>query len=1034
MEIGKELKKGGMMRKAKVVLILVLFFSSVFTAGAQISSRETGSLKGVVTDTDGAPIPGVTLTLESPAMMGKATDVSRQDGAFRFILLPPGSYVILAELKGFQSVRQENIDIRLGLTVTLTIKMPVATISEELTVVGQAPVVDVKASTTEVLLKSDMLQNLPIGRNIESIIQLTPGTVDFSNVKGGTAGGNTYDIDGLNANDPCQQQPAIPINFNLMDEVEVVTGGMPAEIGTTSGGFVNVITKSGGNKFSGLVQFYYTDKNLTGSVLPQEQLTALGLGKPTAPVFDYDINGNFGGPILKDKLWFYASGRYARNQYTTSFIPYTDPFGHYYGNDFNQTAHNTTAFLKLTYQLSKSLKFSLMGNISKDYDNINWTSWNIGMDFGQKDDPWANYAVTGAMNWIIDPNTFLEFRAGYADVDATIPLTRPELSDVTYNYDYYTGRYYGTGGRGANEWTGRPSTQVSAHLTRFLDNFLGGDHEVKAGVEVQTGADAWAIWKNNPLDVFWWNGSPYYWTAMYGDYIRDWYGDGMIGMELFGPDKNGYKAEGKFIKLGFYLQDSFTIKNRLTINFGLRYDRANGWLPAIHHSQAGGWAYDLGQAVIYPVIGFNPYAAFDMTGADNIINWNIVTPRIGLTYDLFGDGKTAVKIHYGMYGDNIWASIFERIHPLRWNTYYFNWWDDNGNGTPDSPLDGDRYELWWTWGNPVSMLRENWLTGVAKNIKAPFDHQVIAGIDHELFKNFKVGLNYIYKVKKNIIDDVLFDLDSGQTWYNPNTSPGNKYWIPFTTTVPAVGSNFPAQTVTMYFMSKDAPANWILQVANVPEAFRKYSGLEFTFEKRMADGWQLGGSINYSKTWGNIGGTYGDIHATTTIANNANWFVNWGGRTTEDRPIVLKLFGSFDIPFGFLVSFYYQGASGTPWARGVTVQAPTAWAEANNVVQDSYYVPLEISGTRRYYTWHNVDFRIEKEFKFGEAGKLGVFADVFNLLGQTYINVNEDPGGTWVPDDNNSSTGTYIIDGTFKQVTSVSQLTRTFRLSVRYSF
>jgi len=571
-------------------------------------------------------------------------------------------------------------------------------------------------------------------------------------------------------------------------------------------------------------------------------------------------------------------------------------------------------------------------------------------------------------------------------------------------------------------------------LTRFLDNFLGGDHEVKAGVEVQTGADAWAIWKNNPLDVFWWNGSPYYWTAMYGDYIRDWYGDGLIGMELFGPDKNGYKAEGKFIKLGFYLQDSFTIKNRLTINFGLRYDHANGWLPAIHHSQAGGWAYDLGQAVIYPVIGFNPYAAFDMTGADNIINWNIVTPRIGLTYDLFGDGKTAVKVHYGMYGDNIWASIFERIHPLRWNTYYFNWWDDNGNGTPDSPLDGDRYELWWTWGNPISMLRENWITGVAKNIKAPFDHQVIAGIDHELFKNFKVGLNYIYKVKKNIIDDVLFDLDSGQTWYNPNTSPGNKYWVPFTTTVPAVGSNFPAQTVTMYFMSKDAPANWILQVANVPEAFRKYSGLEFTFEKRMADGWQLGGSINYSKTWGNIGGTYGDIHATTTIANNANWFVNWGGRTTEDRPIVLKLFGSFDIPFGFLVSFYYQGASGTPWARGVTVQAPTAWADANNVVQDSYYVPLEISGTRRYYTWHNVDFRIEKEFKFGEAGKLGVFADIFNLLGQTYINVNEDPGGTWVPDDNNSSTGTYIIDGTFKQVTSVSQLTRTFRLSVRYSF
>ena len=313
------------MRKMKIVLVLVLFFSSVFTAGAQISSRETGSLKGVIMDSDGVPIPGVSLTLESPAMMGKATDVSRDDGAFRFVLLPPGNYVILAELKGFQSVRQENIEIRLGLTVTLTIKMPVATLQEEMTVVGQAPVVDVKASSTEVLLKAEMLQNLPIGRNLQSIIELTPGTVDSDNVKGGTAGGNTYQIDGLNANDPTQQQLAIPVNFNLMDEVEVITGGMPAEIGTTSGGFVNVITKSGGNRFSGLAQFYYTDKNMTGSVLPQEQLTALGLGKPNAPIYAWDTSVSVGGPIMKDKLWFYVDGRYGRNSYTTSFIPYTDP-------------------------------------------------------------------------------------------------------------------------------------------------------------------------------------------------------------------------------------------------------------------------------------------------------------------------------------------------------------------------------------------------------------------------------------------------------------------------------------------------------------------------------------------------------------------------------------------------------------------------------------------------------------------------------------------------------------------------------------
>lgn len=608
------------------------------------------------------------------------------------------------------------------------------------------------------------------------------------------------------------------------------------------------------------------------------------------------------------------------------------------------------------------------------------------------------------------------------------------MTDVTYNYDYYSGRYFGTGYRGANEWTGRPSSQLSLHLTRYQDNILGGDHEFKAGVELQTGADSWAIWKNNPLEMFWYDGSPYYWTSVYGDWIRPYYGDGYIGMDLFGPDEHGYQADANFMKLGFYLQDSFTINNRLTINLGVRYDHANGWLPDIHHSKAGGWAYELGEFAITPYIGFNPYAEFDMEGVDDIINWNIITPRIGVTYDLFGDGKTALKLHYGMYGDNIWASLFERIHPLRWNTYYFNWWDENGNGLPDSPYAGDYYEMNWSWGNPISMLRENWLTGVATDIKAPYDHQFVAGIDHELFKNFKIGLNYIYKNKKNIIDDVLYDLETGEYWYNPDSEAGSKYWVPFTTTVPAVGTAYPAQTVTMYFLSNDAPATF-LQVANLKEAYRKYSGLEFTFEKRMANGWQLGGSVNYAKSWGNMNGAYGDIHATTGAGNDANWFVNAEGRTADDRPIVLKLFGSFNVPFGFLVSFYYQGYSGAPWARSVEVQAPQAWAEANNVNFDqTYTVSLEENGARRYYTRHNVDFRIEKEFRFGDTSRLGIFADVFNLLGQTFVNINQNPGGTWSPTDNNSSIGSYVLSGTYKKVTSYTQLTRTVRLSVRFGF
>ncbi|HOW86336.1 MAG TPA: carboxypeptidase regulatory-like domain-containing protein [Candidatus Aminicenantes bacterium] len=1025
------------MKSLKAVTAVLLFFSLALLATAQISSRETGSIRGIVTDKDKAPIPGVSITLTSPALMGKATDVTRQDGAFRFVLLPPGEYTLVAELKGFQTIRQEKIDVRLGLTVTLNFALPDTRLEEEVTVVGAAPAVDVKASKTEIIMKADLLQNLPIGRNLASIIALTPGTVDSTNVKGSTAGGNTYQIDGLNANDPCQQQLNIPIEFNLMEEVEIMTGGMPAEVGTTSGGFINVITKSGGNRFSGVVQGFYTDKHMTRSVLPLDQLSALGLAKPNAPVYDWQGILGLGGPILKDRLWFYASARYARNKYGTAFVPFTDPYGTFY-DTYDQKNWNWATFLKLTFQLSKSIRFALMGNVQKAFDNAGANGglgWNIPFEVSQKDDPWANYALTGAMNWLIDKNTILELRGGYTNVDATILLTRPELTDTYYNYDYYTGEYFGTGYRGVNEWTGRPSWQASAHVIRFLDNVLGGDHEAKAGIEIQGGADSWAIWKNQPVEMYWYDGSPYYYDQVYG---TNYWGDSFIGVNMYTPEKKGYMAQGNFLRVGGYIQDSFTIKKRLTINFGARYDNVRGWLPDIHHDQTGGIAFALGETYIAPYLdGFNPYAEFDMEGVKNIIKWDIITPRIGLTYDLFGNGKTALKLHYGMYSDNIWVSIFERIHPLRWNTYYFAWWDDNGDRLPSAPGEGgDQYEMYWSWGNPGGMLRENWITGVAPGIKSPYDNQFSAGIDHELFKSFRVGLSYIYKYKKNIIDDVLYDLDTGRYWYNPATSPGDGYWVPFTTTVPAVGTTFPATTVTMYFQSNDSPGNWIERVANVPEAFRKYSGVELTFEKRRANGWQLGGSLNLSKTWGNIQGGYGDIHATTSVGDNANWFVNSGGRTSEDRPVVIKLFGSFDIPLGILASFNYQYASGTPWARTVTVVPPEDWAAANNVIVSGgeQTVSLEINGARRYYGWQNLDIRLEKSFTLKHYGTIAFFADVFNVLGNHYYNLYQDPAGTWQPTDNNVSTGTYTISGTYKKIYSISQLTRRIRLSFRYSF
>jgi len=343
----------------------------------------------------------------------------------------------------------------------------------------------------------------------------------------------------------------------------------------------------------------------------------------------------------------------------------------------------------------------------------------------------------------------------------------------------------------------------------------------------------------------------------------------------------------------------------------------------------------------------------------------------------------------------------------------------------------DSYKGVWST-SPLVKLRDYWSRLVDKNLKATFDDQITFGIDHELFTNFKVSVSYMYKQKKNIIDDALFDFTTNSFFYKPDSG----YWVPFTTTIPKA-DQYAAQTLTMYFMKSSAP-QLLNMLTNIPDAYRKYSGVDIVFDKRYSHGWQLGGSVTISKTWGNIAGDYGNIWGYALPGNNANWYVNNDGKLPgEDRPLVVKLYGTFDVPFGVLLSFYYNFYSGTPWQRSVEVFAPTAWANANGIDLSrapSYGINVEPQGVRRLYAYQNVDLRVEKSFTLGKLGRLSGFVEVYNLFGNYYVNVNQNPGGTWKPTDDNVTTGTYALASNYKRVTSITNQTRLFRFSLRFAF
>jgi len=203
----------------------------------------------------------------------------------------------------------------------------------------------------------------------------------------------------------------------------------------------------------------------------------------------------------------------------------------------------------------------------------------------------------------------------------------------------------------------------------------------------------------------------------------------------------------------------------------------------------------------------------------------------------------------------------------------------------------------------------------------------------------------------------------------------------------------------------------------------------------MSNGWQLGGSVVLSKMEGNIGGGYGVSWGWSGAFNNANYLVNNYGRLDFDRPIVIKVFGTFELPYKILASFFFNHYDGAPFQRTVTVYPPAAWAAENNVdTRYSYGINVETAGVRRLQGTDILDLRLEKTIGLGSYGRLGIFLDAFNILGFSQVQVNQNPAGTWKPTKPGTDDAKYFTpSASYKVITGV-QGTRQFKFSLRFTF
>ncbi len=986
-----------MKNKKRLLGLLVCFLLFMFFS---VSAQElqTGAIRGRVVDENGQPLPGVSITATGPALQGKATAVTREDGFFRLPGLPPGrDYEVKAELQGFEAVVRKGIIVNVGTVITIQIEMKPSTLQEEITVTAASPVVDVVKSVKTNVVTKEVLQSLPLSRGYASLIRTAPGTVEYT-IYGSGRGEAGVAVEGVISNDPDQNMPAIGTDagmaWDMVEEVEIVTSGAPAEYYSSPFGQINIIMKSGGNKLMGEVSFYYTNEDLSKVRLREEDLRILNLAKPSFPVYSYDASAALGGAIIKDRIWYMGEFRHQRSLRKGDFRP-TVILGKQYDN-YDRLFPNYIGYLKFTFQLAKNLRGTAMGHYSEQDVMYYYGGWNLTNEANRHNNPRRlNYA--GTLTWFINNNNLLNLRIGGLYFKWTGVPTKDANPEGPIYVDRYTSYQWGTVDY---QYTYKPSINVAVSLTRYIDDFLGGNHEFKAGIEWQRNRGDWGFYLKKNMTWYYYNENPYYWRALNNGQTDPVYGDGQLVFHAIGKAYGESYQTGRTSRFGGFVQDMFTIK-RLTISAGVRLDTINSWVPGRTKGSAGDpLSIAIGEYYFEPVFGINPFEEITYPTWKDAFPYGVfISPRIGITFDVFGNHKTALKGSFSHQAEPFPTGTFSGMYPLSYRSFTFNWWDLNNNGIPDPPPVDQYQEA--LGANPLAMIGDSYLKAIDPNAKPPYVDEYNIGLEHELVQDFKVGVGYIFKKRGNILDSILWDEQTNRYWNTYEKAP--EWWVPFTTIVPAYGM-FPETEVTMYFLSNNAPPMFY-RLANVPEARWKSRSFEIFFNKRMSQGWMLGGSVNFLKSVGNFPIGWSEMYSRGTLAN-PNGFVNGYGELNWSRPLIIKLYGTFVLPYRILFSFFYQHIDGTPWNRTVTVVPPTQWAIANNARTISYTINVEPRGARRNEATDNIDIRFEKNFKIG-PGHLGFFVDVFNLLGSYTLTVAKNPAGTWRPVNANTAQGTY---------------------------
>lgn len=905
-----------------IVAVAMLLFH-VPEAAAQ---AVTGTISGKVVDPDGAPLPGVTVTIESEQLITQTkSEVSGSGGSYRFLNLIPGKYVVIAALEGFATVRTEGLVVRAGVTSSVEFEMQLSSLEEVVIVSGRAPLIDIKQAQTLETIGEDLLMNIPTSRVFVDIYHMIPGVEDgqyrqitpgASSINGGSSKDNQINLEGANISSSVLGYPNTDVAYETIQEVQVVTAGIPAEFGGGASGVINVVTKSGGNRFSGSAYGYFVTGGFQASNISPE-LAALGVGRTQTLEKDYNYGVSFGGPVFRNKVWFFAS--YDRKDIEETRIGFPTPItaiqDNWFGKITGQVARDST--VKFFYQHRKRSDFPFIPQ-SRLIDDKVYRAQDVTTDL-----------VSGTFTSAFGANTMVEVKGNYNRLKRFQDF--PNAGDVAGYQDQDTGDRFGGWYRAVVHPGFRDSWQLKGDVSHF-----SGSHDFKAGVEhVRRWVDEIRVFKPNGIQQQLFAGEPY--RVVIGNFP--------------------VTLRGNTGTTSFYLQDAWTVDDRLTLNLGLRFERQSLWIP---EGTTGGanQAFDL---KTFPRV--------------DLVDINTWSPRFGAVYALGVERRTALKATFGRYYSPIFPFQFTDIAEFASGALTYEWNDLND-------------DLIFQFGEEGNLIRDTTATsqfGVDPDLAAPYWHTFTVGIDHELGAGVRFSVTAIYRKEYDQVETIdvsrpFDDAYNAVTVTNPITGePMTIYALdPAYTQIPA------AFLVTN-------PGSELCSFCPDPE--RNYKGLQFVLEKRMSNRWQLYGSYTLSKAKGNKG----THHRTwqSALFSNPNNLINSFGATTLDRTHSVKLMGTWMAPRGVFLSVSYTGQSGIPFQQDRGVLGP----EVRFTSADSPLIQVErridvlglAPGERRLSARHLIEFRAEKRFQLSASGVvLGLILDVRNLTNASYENFLED--------------------------------------------